>query len=121
MIYAESNSFLKIWEVEHSEKYSTVKMGSSRKNKNTNEWINSNWSFIRFVGNAHEKSKYLKKGSKITNMRFSIDNEPYKNKNGEISYPTKPKIVVYDFEIVEEQQNNTHEEVDEMDCGDLPF
>lgn len=124
MIYCESTSYLKIWEVEHSEKYSTVKMSSSRKNKMTNEYMNSNWNFVRFVGNAHEKSKRLEKGSRITNMKFSIDNEPYKNKQGETVYPPRPKIVVYDFEIVNAnggQMQNKNQDVDEGDYGELPF
>lgn len=115
---------MKIWEVEHSEKFSTVKMSSSRKNKMTNEYVNSNWNFVRFVGNAHEKSKKLERGSRITNMKFSIDNEPYKNKAGETVYPTRPKIVVYDFEIIDDGANekkNHKPEVDDGDFGELPF
>lgn len=125
MIYANSNSYFKIWSLDESEKYTTVRMSTSRKNKMTDEWVNSNWQYVRFVGEAHKKCKMLSEGDKITNVRLSIDNEPYK-KDGETVYPKMYKLTVFDFDFVQDYRKPSKSaQVDDADFGEpdgeLPF
>lgn len=97
-IFATSDSFFTVWSVEDNGKYSTVKLGTSRKNKQTGEWANSSWPFVRFVGAAHEGAKQLSERDRITNVRFCLDNEPYRDKNNQLVYPKQPHFVVFSFD-----------------------
>ena len=58
MIYFKDNH-VTVWEVEDKGNYSIVSMSSSRKDKQTGEYKNSNWKFTRFVGEAHKKANEL--------------------------------------------------------------
>ena len=79
-----------IWEVEDKGNYSLVKMGSSRKDKRSGEYANSNWSFVRFVGSAHEKAKELNPKDRIVLKGAGISQEPYMV-DGEKKWPKNPQ------------------------------
>lgn len=56
MLWIQENQRVTIWKVEDKGKYSEVKFSSARKDKNSGDYKNSTWSFVRFVGEAHKKS-----------------------------------------------------------------
>jgi hypothetical protein len=93
-----------VWEIEDKEKYAVVRMSSSRKVKDSNpaEYINSNWSFVRFVGKAYEKiqSEGLAQKDRIVLKGATVSLEPYME-NDEKKYPKNPRITVFNWEHVE--------------------
>jgi hypothetical protein len=91
------NARVTIWSVEDRETYSLVKMGSSRKDKRTNEYANTTWSFVRFVGAAHDKAKGLNEKDRIVLKGATVAQEPYM-KDGEKVWPKYPQITVFNFE-----------------------
>lgn len=136
MIYATSNSFVTVWRGEYKDNYSEFSISSSRKDRKTDEYINSNFSYVRFVGKAFDKSKELKERDRITNITFGLTLEPYM-KDGEKVYPKGVRITIYDFEMAEPLHSSgakisgkPHSEPyaavdsydpDEDDDGELPF
>jgi len=91
-----------IWEIEDKGRFSLVRMSSSRKDKQTQEYKNSNWSFVRFVGKAHEKiqSEGLKRQDRIVLKGATISLEDYME-DGEKKYPKHPTITVFNWEYLE--------------------
>jgi hypothetical protein len=85
-----------IWSVEDKGTHSLVRMSSSRKDKKTGEYRNSNWSFVRFVGEAHKKASELKKQDRIV-IKAVIQSEDYM-KDGVKVYPEHPQITVFNWE-----------------------
>lgn len=123
-IFATSDSFFTVWSVEDAGKYSTVKLGTSRKNKQNGEWLNSSWNYVRFVGAAHDGAKHLSERDRITNVRFCLDNEPYRDKTGALVYPKQPHFVVFSFDSADVGRKLAGKApVDEYDPSesDLPF
>jgi hypothetical protein len=106
MLYISDSQYVTIWEVEDKGSYSLVKMSTSRKNKKTGEYLNSNWSFVRFVGDAHTKASELKRQDRIVLKGAGISQEPYKDANGNKAYPKNPQFVVFNFEYPEAKSND---------------
>ena len=123
MIYAESNSFFKVWEVDKKEHECVLTLGTSRKDKRTDEYLNSNWSSVHFVGDAFEKACRLERGDRITNVRLGLSWEPYE-KDGKKAYTKSPRMVVFDFEVADSAKKKPEKEDDDFDFedeGELPF
>lgn len=106
MIYISDKQFVTVWEVEDKGNYSLVKMSTSRKDKQTGEYKNSNWSFVRFVGDAHKKAGDLVAKDRIVIKGGGISSEPYM-KDGVKAYPKSPQIVVFNFEKPEETDTSS--------------
>ena len=98
MIYISERQFATVWEVEDKGNYSLVKMSTSRKDKDSGEYKNSNWSFVRFVGDAHKKANELSKKDRIVIKGGGISSEPY-IKDGEKMYPKNPQIVIFNWDF----------------------
>lgn len=108
MIWINDRQFATIWEIEDKTTYSLVKMSTSRKDKESGEYKNSNWSYVRFVGEAHKKAHELNRKDRVVIKGGGISLEPYE-KNGEKIYPKSPQIVVFNWDWPEEKvypQNN---------------
>lgn len=105
MIYATSESYFTVWRGTIHERYAEFSLSTSRKDKKTDEYKNSNWNFVRFVGDAFEESKKLKERDRITNVKFALECEPYTDRNGETVYPKSPRIVVFSFEMAENSRS----------------
>jgi hypothetical protein len=104
MIYVKGTTYATLWSIEDKGTYSLVRMSTSRKDKNTGQYVNSNWSWVRFVKTAHEKLADVKVRDRITITSMSFSNEPYV-KDGETCYPKNPSLVVFDFQT--EAQDNS--------------
>lgn len=107
-----------IWKIEDKSTHALVQMTSSRKDKKTNEYKNSTWSFVRFVGEAYKKIGSLSEKDRII-VQGGVSKEPYNDKDGNKKYPENPQIVVFNWEPVEESSNKKQEESVEDD--NLPF
>lgn len=118
MISANSKSFFKIWEVDVKDRYAEANMSTSRKDKKTGDYINSNWRYVRFVSDAFEKVKKLNKGDRITNLTLGIYREAYM-KDGEKVLPKNPSFVVFDFDVAYGEKKKEYEPDNEPD--ELPF
>lgn len=99
MIYAKSESYFTVWRGDIKDKYGEFNLSSSRKDKRDGTYKNSNWSFVRFVGDAFEKCKSIRERDRITNVTFSLEWEPYTNNMGEKVYAKSPRMVIFDFEV----------------------
>jgi hypothetical protein len=91
-----------LWKVENKGNYSIVQMSSSRKDKKSNTWKNSTWSFVRFVGEAHNKISQI---GDVQKVRIEITNaglskEEYIDKEGNKAWPQNPQLVVFDFNVM---------------------
>jgi hypothetical protein len=87
-----------VWSVEDKGAYSVVSISSSRKDKRDDTWKNSNWSFVKFVGAAHEKAKELKEKDRIELHGATISREEYTDANGERAWPKSPQLVIFNWE-----------------------
>jgi hypothetical protein len=101
MIWFSPTTKVTIWKVDQKEKYSEVTFSSSRKEQGEGgAWLNSNWSFVRFVGKAHTKADSLEPKNRIVLTKAAMTKEPYE-KDGEKQYPKNPSMVVFDFEMAD--------------------
>jgi len=96
-----------VWKIEDKGNYGLVQFSSSRKDKriedSKKQWVNSSWSFVRFVGKAHKKLGELSRGTRIELHGATIALEPYE-KDGETIYPKTPGLVVFDFSVLSQSE-----------------
>ena len=93
-----------IWACEDKGNYSVVEMSTSRKDKDSGEYItNFSKKFVRFIGEAHNKAK--KYGlSRMSRIKFEdCGVESNKGKNG-VWYDN---FLVMDFSLAENNKKNT--------------
>jgi hypothetical protein len=113
MLYFKKN-YATVWSVEDHEIYAVVKLSTSRKDKRDDTYKNTNWSFVRFVGNAYSKELVnLPEKTRIT-IDGGISQESYVNDAGERAWPKNPQVVVFHWDFPEEKSN-----VDRMDTPPL--
>lgn len=111
------------------EKYTTANLSTSKpKGKGQDGFTYSNWSFVRFVGKAHEFMRdHVKDGDLIVIESGIVTKENYENKDGVTVYPTSEQVVVFDVGLYRKGSGNTRSgEVDEADIVDedsdsIPF
>lgn len=111
MLNIEKGQRVTVWSVEDKGNYSLVQMSSSRKDKTTNEYKNSGWSFVKFVGEAHKKAKSLNRQDRIVLKGASLSREPY-TKDGETVYAKNAQLTVFDWGYQEENQNSNTTDFD---------
>lgn len=113
---------VKIWAIEDKGKFAIVRMSSSRKDKQSNEYKASNWAFVRFVGEAYNKIKNgeLDEEDLIELHGATISLEPYMD-NGEKKFPKSVSITVFNWEHREQKPSTySQEDIDEEEAN-LPF
>lgn len=115
-----TSNYFKVWEIDEKEKYSLVRMSTSRKvdDKNTddksridngiakNGYVSESFQYVRFVGKAFNKLKkdiVVGTNDTITNLEMNFDFEPYyNNETKEVKYPRYPRITVFSFNLPSE-------------------
>jgi len=97
-----------VWEVEDKGNYALVQMSTSRKDKESGKYINSNWGYVRFVSSAYEGITEVKPRTRIVIKQGGISQEPYM-KDGEKVWPKNPQIVVFAWDYPEGR------DIDKMD------
>lgn len=113
-----------VWSVVDKGKYSEVRFSTGRKIQDTEpvEWANSNWSFVRFIGQAHDLVKGLgeKTQTRVLLESGAFTQEPYE-KDGEKLYPKAPRLVVFKAKLLENTGANYDAAPAVDDDGDIPF
>jgi len=121
MIWFSPTQKVTVWRVEDKGKYSNVQFSSSRKEQGEGgAWLNSSWSFVRFVKDAHTKASNLQPKDRIILTKAGMTLEPYE-KDGEKQYPKTPAMVVFDFEMVDGTKKSEPAQEDNFDSDSIPF
>lgn len=59
------NAWAKVWSVERGDKSTKVRLSTSRKNKDTDEYEQDFSGFVTLAGTAHKQAANLKEGDRI--------------------------------------------------------
>jgi hypothetical protein len=133
-----TNTKARVIAIENKGKYSVVKMRTARKDKKTDTWINSTWSFTRFIGSAHDHISEIEKqmstmekfengdvknGVSVVLKSVSLENAPYMDKDGQKQYPKNYQMVVWDWGFPKEDESSmdTPPVIEESTSDELPF
>lgn len=88
-------TYFKIWNVTNKGNYSEVECSTSAKNKMSGRYeTDFSSKFVRFIGNAHNKSPQPNEKIKVTNCAVQNVYE----KDGQKQYLKNPTYMVFDFE-----------------------
>lgn len=110
-----------VWEKEDHGNYAVVKLGTSHKDKKSGEYLNSNWSFVRFVGDAYNDIMDIPDKTRIIIKSGRITQEPYMKDNVK-TWPKSPQITVFAWERLEprnDQEMDNPPTIEESE--ELPF
>jgi hypothetical protein len=122
MIYFKDN-YAKVWKIKDKGNYAQVQFSTSRKDKQSGEYLNSSWSFVNFVGDAYKKISNLSEGDRIVIKGGTISREPYMDATNTRVWPKYPKLTVFDWEPVKprEEVNQPDSSSSEDDNEEMPF
>lgn len=95
-------SYAKIWEIKAiNEKYSDIRISTSKKDKATGEYSQDFGGFVRMVGQAHSQMSFLHEGDKFKIVRCGVENTYNKEKK-----TTYNNFIIFEVEL-EEAQSST--------------
>ena len=103
MIFTNDVRYVKVWKVEHYEKYTKLQVSTGDK-KQDGTYENSGW-YLTLVGQAFEQGRHLKNGDTITVNKGKLTN-PY-NKEKKQSYLN---WVAFDIEAPSYQETTNHQD-----------
>ena len=96
-------SYAKLWQIkEIKEKYSEVRISTSRKNKE-GKYEQDFGGFVRMVGQAHEQVNYLTEGDSFKIVRCGVSN----------TYDKEKKVTYNNFVIFEIEADEKEAEAEE--------
>jgi hypothetical protein len=95
-----------VWSVESKGTYAIVALSTSRKDKKTEEYVNSNWKFCKFVGKAFEGIEDVPEKTRIIIKSGLIEHAPYM-KDGEKVWAKNPSITIFAWEFAENAGEKT--------------
>lgn len=96
-------SYAKLWQIkEIKEKYSEVRISTSRKNKE-GKYEQDFGGFVRMVGQAHEQIDYLTEGDSFKIVRCGVSN----------TYDKEKKVTYNNFVIFEIEADEKEAEEEE--------
>lgn len=78
-----NGSWAKIWSVERGDKSTKVRLSTSRKNKDTDEYEQDFSGFVTLAGTAHKQASNLKEGDRIQIGNCTVTSRYDKEKNKE--------------------------------------
>jgi hypothetical protein len=110
MLYYQDKQKVTVWKLENKGNYTEVQMSTSRKDKTSGKFVNSSWSFVKFVGDAHKKANTLQRGDRIELNGAGESKEPYTDKEGKVQYPKNPQQVVFNFSKIEKNNAPSSQE-----------
>lgn len=108
---------VKVWEVKPQEKYTDLRISTSKKEKDGSYGQSSNW-FPRCVGKAANQAAKFKEGDYVRVKNARITNETYE-KDGVKKRAFS--MVIFEFEPMEKKGVNAESEALEGDTDDLPY
>lgn len=98
----KANGFATVWETKAGNgNYTDVRLSTSKKNKQTEQYENDFSGFVRFVGAAHQKAATLKPKDRI-----KLGDCEVTNKYDKVANTTYTNYVVFDFEASDASSNN---------------
>lgn len=90
------NGRAKVWEKDVHEKYTDVKVTTSKKDKRTDEWETDFSRKVRFIGHAHTKARDLNEKDSIIikelEYTYKWDNEQKR---------AYDRVIVWDFDLAD--------------------
>ena len=124
------NVYAKVWKTDIHDKFVKASISTSRKDKKTNEYVNSYWN-ATFVGNCADEAKVLQEGDRIQISAAQIENA--KGKDGK--YWVNVTVFGFSVEDGSNNQQNSNRPVnarrtqnldvppayDDSDMDSLPF
>lgn len=101
----QTNSFAKVWEVKPQEKYTDIRISTSRKRQDTGQYESDFAGFVRLIGEAHNKAKSLQVGDRI--RLGSVSGTTFKKADGTYfeghqCYSYKMADEPFSYKIIEE-------------------
>ena len=110
-----------VWEKEDHNTYAVVKLGTSHKDKKSGDYLNSNWSFVRFVGKAYDGIMDVPDKTRIVIKSGWITQEPYM-KDGIKTWPKSPQITVFAWATLDgAEQPSKEDEPPVVEESEFPF
>ena len=107
------DSYATVWEVKKGNgNYSDVRLSTSRKNKQTDEYVTDFSGFVRFVGTAHQNAGSLKEKDRIKIGDCEVTNSYDKEKK-----VTYTNYAVFSFEMANGGQQNTAQQTQKQPIG----
>lgn len=107
-----AGSFAKLWEIrKREEKYTDIRISTSRKNKDTGEYEQDFGDFARLVGKAHEAAEDLNDGDRFKIIKCGVENR----------YNKEKKVTYYNFVIFEIEPVESEPSKDVSDDEENPF
>ena len=109
-----AGSFAKLWEIrKREEKYTDIRISTSRKDKDTGEYKQDFGDFARLVGKAHEAADHLEDGDRFKIVKCGVENH----------YNKEKKVTYYNFVIFEIEMDDSYPERGEAvpDDEENPF
>ena len=104
-----AGSFAKLWEIrKREEKYTDIRISTSRKNKDTGEYEQDFGDFARLVGKAHEAADHLEDGDRFKIVKCGVENH----------YNKEKKVTYYNFVIFEIEMDDSYPERGETGADD---
>lgn len=97
------NAFATVWTVESKEKFTQARISTSEKEKDTDKYVNSNWT-ARFVGKAKDAAASLKEKDRITIVSGKVTNTMYEKDGEKKSFL---QVVIFDFTVNDGSGNST--------------
>jgi len=93
-----SGAYAKIWSVDRGEKSTKIRISTSKKNKQTNEYEQDFSGFVTMAGTAHRDAANLKEGDRIKIGECDVTSRYDKDKKREYI-----NFVMYTFEMADGQ------------------
>jgi hypothetical protein len=107
-----AGSYAKLWEIrERKEKYTDIRISTSRKNKETGNYEQDFGDFARLVGKAHEAAEDLNDGDRFKIIKCGVENR----------YNKEKKVTYYNFVIFEIEPVESEPSKDVSDDEENPF
>ena len=112
MLWYQENQRVRVKKIEHKDSYTTAQVSSSRKkSKDSKEYVYSNFSSFRFVGEAHQfMMENVEEGDIITLLSSGEQQEPYQDKDGNTQFPRNPQRVAFKIGMYRKASGEKKEE-----------
>lgn len=106
-----AGSYAKIWEIKRKEeKYTDIRISTSKKDKETGKYSQDFGGFVRMVGQAHEAMDHLETEDSFKIIRCGVENR----------YDKENKTTYTNFVIFEVETDDSYPEREASD-GENPF
>ncbi len=84
-----SNTYAKVWEIKDNGNYADVRIGISRKNRQTEQYEQDFGGYVRFIGSAYEGVKKVGQGGTVRLGEVDVTN----------SYDKEKKVTYTNFKV----------------------